>query len=170
MSKKIRQEYALPALKSIDEYYSKKEKIYSINASKLRELILESKHTNILIAFTANWCSPCHKSMPKIKSLLEENKDKLKIVFISSIDWLEVNRDRLFIDKYGFDDQALLCIDLYEYGTEYMNWKRMSRFINELTPDYSGEISLPSYLLFNNKGKLVSHYHSNINVNSVKLK
>lgn len=47
MSNKTKEKFALPELINISEYYTKKEKVYSVNTSKLRELILESKYRNV---------------------------------------------------------------------------------------------------------------------------
>jgi hypothetical protein len=107
--------------------------------------------------------------MPELKTFFDLNKDEVEIVFISSVDWLETHSDKSMLDKYGFNDHPLLSIDIHEYGNQFTNWNRLSKFLKELIPDYSGEIALPTYLLFDNKGELLSFYNSSFKADLFKL-
>jgi hypothetical protein len=73
------------------------------------------------------------------------------------------------LNKYDFTGHPMLSINIYEYGTEFMNWNRLERFLNDLIPNYSTEISLPTYLLFDNEGNVLRIHNSAFEADKFKL-
>ena len=50
--------------------------------SDLEPIIVDSTKFN-LIVFSASWCGPCHKQIPKLKKVNNELQDRLNIVYVS---------------------------------------------------------------------------------------
>ncbi|WP_171594110.1 TlpA family protein disulfide reductase [Marinifilum caeruleilacunae] len=112
MSKRTKEKFALPELMSKKDYYDKTEVAYSVNSNQVKELISSSKHKKVLLVFFAHWCIPCHESMPDLRSFYLQKRDEIEIIFISSVDWLEVNSDRKMLNKYDFASHPMLSINM----------------------------------------------------------
>lgn len=151
-SKKTRERFALEQLVETKGFFETKHNTYSVTFDKLKEVICSSARKNVLVVYFSHWCLSCHASMPKLKQVYQENRENLDIVFISSVDWLEVEADRELLDKYGFTEQSMLSIDIYKYGTEFMNWNRIRNFINELNSSNLEALHLPLYTLYDTNG------------------
>jgi len=159
MAKKTRLAYALPAINKAEDFYSKPSLTdplltYSVDVETTKLIISKSSKKYVLIVFFSYWCSACHEGMPGLKQFADNNKKDVDIIFVSSSDWLDTSKDKVFIDKFGFKNTPLLSIDLYKYGTEFMNWNRLGAFVGELLSMDTEKlnIGLPTYLLFTNTG------------------
>ena len=158
MSKKTQIEYEAPKLSNLEGFYTEKGdyEIYSANVKKTKELISGSNKPYSLLVFYAHWCKPCHQNMPKLKEFDSNNQDSINLIFISSSDWLERGAEKTYLERYKVRNKSSLIIDYKEYGSEYMNWNRISSFIQELAPEiYSNtkelNVGLPHYMLFDKK-------------------
>ena len=154
MSKKTQNEHLLNPIIEPETYYNKTNNIYSIDVKSLEEIIKISSKKYVVIYFFAHWCSSCPLSIKKLNEFYKKNKSEVEIIFISTSDWLEVKDDKLFLEKYGFKNNNLLAVNIFKYGTKFMNWERLNNFSKELLSKEI-ELRLPSYFLFNNKGELL---------------
>lgn len=175
MSKKTKLAYAIPAINKADDFYSqapsgKLMPAYSVDVETTRLIINKSTKKHVLLVFFSYWCSSCHEGMPSLKKFADLNKKDVDIIFISSSDWLDTNKDKIFINNYGFENTPLLSIDLYKYGTEFMNWNRLSNFVGELLSLDTEKlnIGLPTYLLFTNTGDFLLEGKIPFNINEME--
>ncbi|WP_209319755.1 TlpA family protein disulfide reductase [Ancylomarina longa] len=162
MSKKTQSKYNVPKLTESKHLFreSGPYEIYSTTVKSTRDLIKESDKPYSLLVFYAHWCAPCHKNMPILNKFDLHNKDSINLIFISSSDWLEKDREIDYLRKYKVRNKISLIIDYKEYGSEFMNWNRISNFIHDLVPQEDTQyqlsnIGLPHYMLFNNRGELL---------------
>ncbi len=162
-SAEVQKEYQLQPLSTVKEYYNNPKRIYAIDASMLKKIIQESPQKYVVAVFGASWCGPCHQNMPIIRQYIDANKKDINAIFISTSDWLEKAAERAYIDKYQFKDYPLLVVDIYKYGTEFNNWNRLIKFSSELLPHPLENAALPTYLLFNNKGKFITKINAPFN-------
>ncbi len=93
--------------------------------------------TTYVINFWATWCNPCVKELPAFEKLNETYaNDKVKVLLVS-LDFIKHYDTKLipFIEERGLESKVLL-----------LNDPRSNRWINKVSPDWSGAI--PATLIY----------------------
>lgn len=122
----------------------KTDEVVLINIGKkknnLKKIIEENKGKIIFIDFWASWCAPCRTEIPHSKKIIQEYKNKNVVFLFISIDKSFKNWQKALKDENLFS---------YKYNYLAINYPN-AVFFKELNLK-----SIPRYILFDKKGKLV---------------
>lgn len=131
--------------------------VYFLELSKqkttLDEMISKNKGKVIYVDFWASWCAPCRAMMPASRKLQEEYKNKDAVFIYVSIDD-DFEKWKKASEKEGilFDKNNLLAVN-YPDASFYKNLQLKS---------------IPRYLVYNKKGKLVHQKSPSPNTDEIR--
>lgn len=137
-------QYALENYSSKTQKFNKSDIIDLVGRNKmLNEIIQQNIGQVIYLDFWASWCIPCRQEMKDARKVVENFKDKNKIVYLFiSIDeiisnWKEACKTELLSDL----------------GNNYL----IKDFNSSKLKDKYRISSIPRYILINKKGQIVNH-------------
>ncbi len=149
---------------------NKHPKVLIIDKNILENLILISQKKYFLIVMYAIWCKPCVSEMPSLLQYYANTK-KLQIYFVSSDDWININRIKQYWQERDFFEDTFI-IDLYRYG--HVNHlmlgekKRFIGFVNDICLNCKDIGGYPSFILLDkHKNILFKHTGAINNFNKV---
>lgn len=165
LTKNEQERIAPDSLESIDGFYKAYEdlstkNIYKVDAKTTKEIIKNSDKEFVLIIFYANWCSPCKKQMPYIKEFYNKNKNLITLLYVSTSEWSQLNKDREYLNSLNLLVGASLVVDINKYGNKLSPKKRFISYFKDLNFSNfdSNKIGFPTYVLVKND---LTHIYTN---------
>jgi len=112
------------------------------NPSSINELI---KEKYVFIDFWGSWCGPCIKSIPDLKNYYDKIKDREDVLMLSiAMENYEKDVEKL---KEIIENNNIGWLNLWIHGKE--------KIFNESIIEKLNILSYPTYIIIDNKGKIV---------------
>ncbi len=115
--------------------------VQEIDASQLREIILNNGGKHTIVNFWASWCIPCKEEMPALIKLRTQFTDKLNLILVA-------------IDEKDSIESAIRPI-LTQSGVDFVTYIKQEgndeEFINTINREWSG--ALPGTFIYDAQGQ-----------------
>lgn len=134
------------------EYHDlEKHLVFRSDAKFANEIISKSQFNYSLVIFYAHWCYPCKVEVKKLSKYLSGKDYSLQLLFISTVEWAEIEKDKDYLINNDFDLGASLVVDIYKYGNKISPRNRFRNFFTELnlSKENPDTLGYPTFMLVN---------------------